>query len=900
MPTEYLIEVCSEATDTTTQKGALLEQFSKAFLQSQGFVTTSTVRTTGVEVDLLSADNQTGETVMVECKAYRSTISADVITKLYGTVVMKGYASGWLISTHALGKDAKGIAEEWREKPIEERRKLRIFTPDILIKRLIDAGIVCDPDTIKVDDIFKRSSESYFLITRRGNFWALPIIDPETGVAASIAVYDSKTGAVVRNSPLLAWLLQTDTTLGNLSPIGPGGPDATGKLKQELDNIVGVPMADHWADYRPARPTDFVGRESIQDDVFSFLDQVRTAATTTRLIALKAPSGWGKSSAVLKISDRARSKRYRSRFFIHAVDSRAATTDRFPELALVSAIKSAMDAGFIKKSRLELGSAGSIFTSGDIKRITQELAGSGRVVCLFFDQFEELLYKEELSSVFQSMKAICHAVEEAQANMCIGFSWKTDGTITTDHGAYHLWHSLSDRRYEINLPPFDEREVSTAIGKFGKELGEPVAIQLRRLLEDHCQGYPWLLKKLCVNILMSVRAGAQQSDLLASSLNIGSLFRKDLEELSAPEVACLKHIGRDSPAEFFSVVDTYGETVVANLINKRLVTRSGVRLTLYWDIFREFVLTERVPSIPVTYVPQANFSRYVASLRYLCARETATYADLSDAMQLTPASTDNLVRDLANIGHVDALRSDGVISVQFASEAEAFEIGHKFWRSHDMVQRINTQFDDAPFSVNEFEEICRQAYGRKNYADSTLNMYARRVLNWLGGVKLIDEIVDDFYALDLTPNQRSQGFFQSTGLSRRRRAFLGEAPPEAVVALVEALSEGPIERASLERLVSRNAVSAGLSLGVTMLSDGAIFLASATPPGSASMAVCTAANDQWTISRTRDLVAESPTIRSDEIAAVIAFEIGADWSQGSLLRYGSALRRWASWVASIC
>lgn len=900
MPTEYLIEVCAEPGDTTTQKGGLLEQFSKLFIASQGLQATTTVRLTGIEVDLLCNDTQSGETVVVECKAYRSTISADVLTKLYGTVVMKSYAAGWLISTHALGKDAKGLAEEWKDKNPDERRRLRVFTPDILVPRLIEAGVVCSPDALPIDATLRRSSEAYLLISKRGNYWAVPIVDLDTGVAASVAIFDAKSGAPIRNATLLAWLLQTDTTLSNLSPVGLGSPDAAVKLKQELDNIVGVPMADHWADYRPSRPTDFVGRESIQADIFDFFEQVRTGSTGTRLLALKAPSGWGKSSSVLKIANRARSRGFRSKFFVHAVDSRAAATDRFPELALVSALKSAMAEGFIKSSPIQLGSAGSIFTSDDVKRIADDLREQGRVICLFFDQFEELLYKEELSTVFDSMRAICNAIEEAQANICVGFSWKTDGTITTDHGAYHLWHSLSDRRYEINLPPFDEREVSTAIGKFGKELGEPVAIQLRRLLEDHCQGYPWLLKKLCVNILLSVKAGAQQSDLLASSLNIGSLFQKDLEELTAPEIACLKHIGRDSPAEFFSVVDTFGEVVVSNLINKRLVIRSGVRLALYWDIFREFVLTERVPNIPVTYVPQANLSRYLTSLKYLCGKPSITYSELSHAMQLTPASTDNLVRDLANLGHVEALRSDGVLTPLFTSEEEAFSISHRFWRSHDLVQRLDSQFGDSPFSIGEFVEICRQAYGRKTYADSTLNMYARRVLNWFDGVNLINEVVDDFYALDMSPSARSAGFFDSQGIRRKRAAFLAEAPPEAVVALVEALKDGPVARSSLERLVSRNAVSAGLSLGVANLSGAMVQLSEMVHPVSPVGAVCDAARNRWTIAMARDLIAHSASIKSDEIASRIAFEMGADWSQGSLMRYGSALRRWAVWTDASC
>lgn len=103
-----------------------------------------------------------------------------------------------------------------------------------------------------------------------------------------------------------------------------------------------IPVADHWADYRPARPVDFIGRDSLQSDVFDFLEAVRNKTTSTRLIALKGPSGWGKSSTVLKIASRARNVRHRGKYFVFTVDSRAATTGRFPELAVATAVRAAM------------------------------------------------------------------------------------------------------------------------------------------------------------------------------------------------------------------------------------------------------------------------------------------------------------------------------------------------------------------------------------------------------------------------------------------------------------------------------------------------------------------------------------------------------------------------------
>jgi Restriction endonuclease len=132
---EILIEVCCEGYDSNTDKGNLFEKFSKRFLETQGLKVTRQVRKTGMEIDLYCQETATGETILVECKAYRSAIAAEVITKLLGSVSLHDYSSGWLISTYALGKDAKGIQDEWSSKPEEKRRRLRIYPPEILVDR---------------------------------------------------------------------------------------------------------------------------------------------------------------------------------------------------------------------------------------------------------------------------------------------------------------------------------------------------------------------------------------------------------------------------------------------------------------------------------------------------------------------------------------------------------------------------------------------------------------------------------------------------------------------------------------------------------------------------------------------------------------------------------------------
>jgi hypothetical protein len=597
---DFLIEVAVPATTSTTERGRVLERLGSRFLGTQNYKVEQEVRLTGTEVDLLALEKTTGERIFVECKAHRSTIASEVLDKLLGAVTRKKYAAGWLLSTYALGKDAKGYEEEWNLEPPTERRKLQIYPPQRLVERLIDARIFVDPATLQIDkQKFNLGTDAVLLLTLNAEFWAIPVVDKETGIRDGALLFRADSGKRVVEAQTFDLIGATDTTLTLpwLTDSRESQQTAVMKLHDELQSIVRVPVADNWADYRPARPEDFVGRESVQGDILWFFESVRTQTTQTRILALKGPSGWGKSSTVLKIAARASNVRNKGKFFVYPVDSRAATTGRFPELAFATAVKAAVKAGFINATApLEFGGASSIFSTPGMRGMAEALEAEGKVLCVFFDQFEELLYKAELSEVFDQMRSVCSAVEEAQANLVIGFSWKTDGVIPTEHSAYHMWHRLADRRLELGLAPFSESEVSAAINRFAKELGQPLIPQLRRVLQDHSQGFPWLLKKLCVHILDLARSGIEQADILTQSVNIEALFKGDVESLTSSEDACLKQVALESPAEFFKIAQNFSDEVVASLIDKRLVIRSGTRLTIYWDIFRDYVSVGSTPS----------------------------------------------------------------------------------------------------------------------------------------------------------------------------------------------------------------------------------------------------------------------------------------------------------------
>ncbi len=129
------IEVATLPDAAPKDKGDLLENISSDFLKMQNYEVETQVRVAASELDLLCRNRVNRKKIYVECKAYRDTLSAEVLTKLLGTVTFNGYQEGWLISTGPFGRDAKGFQDKWESKSIEESQKLSFYTPE----RIIDA-----------------------------------------------------------------------------------------------------------------------------------------------------------------------------------------------------------------------------------------------------------------------------------------------------------------------------------------------------------------------------------------------------------------------------------------------------------------------------------------------------------------------------------------------------------------------------------------------------------------------------------------------------------------------------------------------------------------------------------------------------------------------------------------
>ncbi|MES2949500.1 MAG: restriction endonuclease [Pseudomonadota bacterium] len=902
------IEVTVKEGDTSTQRGALLESLAKRVLLSLQYEhVTTDVRLTGCELDIVAQDKQSTAQVIVECKAYRDrTISADVLTKMLGNLFLHSYVSAWLLTTANLGKDAKGVVDKFKEKPINERQKLRVYGPKELIELLISTGQICSPETLPLPSALHALSARTLMLTDIGEYWAVTAVGGDSGVADTVMVFDAATGKAMTSTALVQQLSERDSNLRSLRWISAEEELATSSLmaeglRQELDSIAPVPVADDWSDYRPARPEDFVGRDEILSDIMKFFEDVRASTSNTRLLAIKAPSGWGKSSFLVKLRATCLNIRNRNKFFLYSVDCRTATSQRYPELALKRCFDEAIDSEFVvgERNSSRITSAGQPFSDSSVKAVLDQLRDQNKVIVLFFDQFEEITTKQELSELFIQIKMLCAAVQSANENVLLGFSWKTDGSIPTDHPAYHVWHSFADHRREFDLPLFSKADTGKLLTGLSKELRQPIEPSLRRLLTEHCQGYPWLLKKLCVHVFQVLKTQpTRQRELLERALDIAALFQKDLSDLNATQVACLERIALDSPADHFRISEQFGEDTVSALMQQRLVVRNSGKLVVYWDIFRDYVLTKQIPAIPTRYMPVSSPASAKSVLESLNVRQQTPLSALEDKLGLGVATIDNIARDLVMMGVCQYDRKNAKLKLVHRTEQETIAAGYRFLSSHSLLKRLVDQFGTGfrGISLAQIESNVSGAFDAHDYAGKTIRIIALRLAAWLLAYGILTMDADETLAHDTSKSIPTS--YEDLRIEKRRRGsariFTGGSPPARVLDVMRSIHGGGYAPVSTDK----NSLYALVGLGIISTAVAPTFI---ERPSRDRMEIWLASKvlGQPSIRATREVLRKNPNAPPLEVGNAIEALAKTKLADATKRRYGSGLTVWVNWIHSL-
>jgi len=890
------IDVACKKGSSNKAKGDLLEGLAKKLLLAQNYDVIEEIRIVGAELDLLCKHRVNGKVIYVECKAQKDPVSAPVLRQLWGTVDCEEYSEGWIISTSEFTKDAKGFVESWKSKPKEKSERLSFYNPQVIVEALKSSSIISEPPVLSARELVDTPEELgdwTLLLSEYGMYWCVYTLKGGTPYGALI--YGASSGKHIRDEDTIQNLATLDTTIADYDlRVGISEEKATANtLSNRLPPVVQVQIGESWDDYRPARPKDFVGRDDTQKEILSFLESAKENSGT-RIFAITGNSGLGKSSLIAKLRDRSRNVRYKNRYFVYAVDIRGAREPSYIPASLIASLREAQKFGFGDKIELSLTDPSSPLNSSSIQNYLSSLERKEQVVCLVFDQFEELYSKPELFGIFNASKDLMLDVASSQSNLVLGFAWKTDSTTQQDHPAYHLWHELSDLRREYRLDVFEGGEISKSITKFEKEIDQKISAEIRHQVAEVSQGFPWLLKKLCINLYESITKG-ERADSVVLDLDVERLFQADINILTPQELACLKLIAQKAPADWSEIIETSGTTVLNNLVHKRLIIKSGDRLNVYWDIFKDYLLTKRVPVVPYNYIPTSDASSVLNICTKLKVNKFSDSVHIGNNVGLNEKTIWNIGADLVMLGLAEREGTSFKISKKLGSNDEGaiLKLLRETLAKHSLKVALFKSYSGKTISPSVVRETLRECIPKAKFGDKTWNTYSNRLTNYL--------IYSGFLLRagnDLIVQDTGAAIFDRVGLARRGKqrgkVFSVSASPFAAFTAVSSI---PNSGAKIETM-GRNELSVLKRFELVTVTDGSVFVNtdSILKSGGAKEAIWAAAKNENSLLRSIEIVQAEPDISVKNIAAQISDEYNLNWSEGSKTRNGGILRQWSLWI----
>ncbi|WP_316752574.1 restriction endonuclease [Pedobacter gandavensis] len=726
------IKIILEDGSSNKAKGNCFETLIRNLLTLHLYDIRGNINFGGMEIDLVAEHKHNKESLYVECKA-KEKVTSDELSKFSFNVTFKKVDKGYFYRTQELESQAGALLSEIKSRP--EYKNLTFFEPDDIIRMLSDGKMVYEPLS---DLAIYTISKKILAVTYFGDYF-IYLINESNALPTKFIVVDAKHNERKVNDDFIELLRSKINEISSLTLIQNYTSYVRTKVSNRHDTIIEtiseVQESENWYDYLPAssNKNHFVGRDDIRTKILSYFKDIHGNKTGKRIFYLNGKSGWGKSSLVLEIIGRCSNKHYKRKFFGIAIDTRSATSDNFVALSFKKLINAAIDNHYIQhvQGDLTFTSNNDLLSSDSVKIVLDELKRNNKFLVLIFDQFEDVFRKGDF---FKTFYKFLTDVTDSKPNLIIGFSWKSDFFIQSDDPSYHIWQQAKEQAREFTINEFGEKEIDGVIKQLeGSVDGLDNGIKQR--IKESSQGLPWLTKKLCIHIFDQIESGVGKENLIESNLNISDLFKKDEERLSAKEFKAIKLIAKRAyDGSFFDeteVGDIIDSETIASLLHKRLIIRSGANYNIYWDIYRDYLVTGTIPPIGEGYLVRQGVN---LCLEVFLLFDVTNKQTLESILQKHPKGIGqetlyNILIELRNLGIIQKTGDYYSVNkgIEISKQGFIDYITNKFQNYTPYIHLKRTNIS----KINKADVIqtLKNTF-KHDFQDNTWDSYAKNIISW--------------------------------------------------------------------------------------------------------------------------------------------------------------------------
>lgn len=725
-------------------RGKLFEKLMTEVLRQLGYKIghIPNVNYAGMEIDIEGESIVAGIPLYAECKCYETNVDSPKLQAFYGKYMTRWFkekrSQGLFIALPSVNTHAKGFYQENIE--VNKEITVRLFEEEDVLKVIFQTQKFLYPKNIVnfIPIDIGVLGDWLLLYTNQGMFWVQYIIPPDEAIPSKVAIFDDK-GDQLSSKEIIDVLKHLLPELEDFEIITIEGSTTLEKssIKKETEEIVEVRGSSSCFEYQfPASPEYFVGRKHFLEEIDSYARAVINKETSSRSILFEANSGWGKSSVVLACIARLREKKH----FSVAIDSRSASSSQFILRVVDYALKKFGDFdGLISEEHRPKTITGFEGAVEALLRIGEELKRQNKVMFIFLDQFENLFF---LHDALKRVRDLFFKVQDAQTNVVLGFSWKTDLVGLTSEFPYRIRDDIADSSKCVPLDTFSNIETNSLLDRLSQEIQAPLRRDLKFFLSEFSQGYPWLLKKLCAHVKAQIESNTPQVDIANSLLNVEELFQVDLRGLSSEEEDALYRIARLAPISIQELGEEFKTEVIQSLVNRRLLVRIGNKYDVYWDIFRDFLNSGRVP-VQENYILRMQVGSVFRATKLLSeANDKLLSSEFPERINLSQKTLYNILRDMRLLGIVKVEKNYVILIVDLPSETEAFEEAlrkhlRERLKRNRLIWRILKKLEEKDkLVISEVSELVKNSCPYISATEKTWQAYASTFVRWMDATDL--------------------------------------------------------------------------------------------------------------------------------------------------------------------